>query len=104
MVRNKTVLLKIPVSKQTDSSQLHWSVKIECMHDNATCWYISDNYLTWPMLLGCRNPSASDVSLDIEVVRYLTRVRGTSVLVDTPLGIQLTRVSCTCSAFPLPYV
>jgi hypothetical protein len=39
-----------------------------------------------------------------EVVRYLTRVRGTSVLVDTPLGIQLTRVSCTCSAFALPYV
>ena len=39
-----------------------------------------------------------------EVVRYLTRVRGTSVLVDTPLGIQLTRVSCTCSSFALSYV
>jgi hypothetical protein len=41
-----------------------------------------------------------------EVVRYLTRVRGTSVLnlVDTPLGIQLTRVSCICSSFALPYV
>ena len=39
-----------------------------------------------------------------EVVRYLTRVRGTLVLVDTPLGIQLTRVSCTCSAFALSYV
>ena len=39
-----------------------------------------------------------------EVVRYLTRVRGTSVLVDTPLGIQLTRVSCICSGFSLPYV
>jgi hypothetical protein len=44
------------------------------------------------------------VHMCYEVVRYLTRVRGTSVLVDTPLGIQLTRVSCTRSAFALPYV
>jgi hypothetical protein len=51
MVRNKTVLLKIPVLKQTDSSQLHSNVKIECMHENATCWCSSVDFLTWPMLL-----------------------------------------------------
>ena len=50
--------------KQTDSSQLDSSVKIEFMHANATCWCSSGNYLTWPMLLGCRNPSASDVPID----------------------------------------
>jgi hypothetical protein len=65
MVMNKTGLLKLPVLKQTDSSQLHSSVKIECMHENATCWCSSGNYLTGPMLLGCRNPSVSDVPLDM---------------------------------------
>jgi hypothetical protein len=34
MVRNKTVLLKLPVLKQTDS-------RIECMHANATCWVVA---------------------------------------------------------------
>jgi hypothetical protein len=61
--------------KQTDSSQLDSSVKIEYMHANATCWCSSGNYLTWPMLLGCRNPSASDVPLDREKL--------TTVHVDT---------------------
>jgi hypothetical protein len=75
MVRNKTVLLKLPVLKLNEqlSSALELQNRIrECIHENVTCWCIgshtgsSGDYLTGP------SPCCSVVATRVPVMSHLT--------------------------------
>ena len=97
--RNVLTLICMPGSRNQRIADLIW---FEICAVSSNVVRFRWNIKIWPKWRGAHFETGRHTVY--EVVRYLTRVRGTSVLVDTPLGIQLTRVSCICSGFALPYV